>query len=439
VTSWADHAILWQVYPLGFTGAEREALPAHEPVRHRLRQLEAWLDYAVELGCNGLLLGPVFAAETHGYDTVDHFTIDPRLGDEDDFDALVAAADQRGLRLVLDGVFNHVGRGFPAFRAAVNGGPASPAARWFKRSPDGADYAVFEGHGHLIELDHDEPAVLSYVIEVMTHWLGRGAGGWRLDAAYAVPPAFWAKAVPAVREAFPGAWFLGEMIHGDYAAYANEGGLDSITQYEVWKAIWSSLNDGNFYELGHALGRHTMFLDSFDDERLPQTFVGNHDVTRLATALHDDRHFGHALAILMCVGGVPSVYYGDEQGFRGLKEHREGGDDEIRPAFPASPADLLPDGWRYYRLHQRLIGFRRRHPWLVRARSVGEYMERTALALRLRGEGDGEQVLLLLNVGDEACRFPVDVTGLSVAESADAGAAVSDPLLVPAHSWTVLA
>jgi cyclomaltodextrinase len=444
VTTWADHAILWHVYPLGFAGAERAALPAHAPVRHRLRHLEAWLDYAVELGCNGLLLGPVFAAETHGYDTIDHFKIDARLGDEGDFDALVAAADQRGLRLILDGVFNHVGREFPAFKAAVAGGPATPAARWFKRAKDGPGYAVFEGHGQLVELDHDEPAVLSYVIEVMTYWLGRGAGGWRLDAAYAVPPGFWAKVIPAVRAAFPGAWFLGEMIHGDYAAYAAEAGLDSITQYEVWKAIWSSLNDRNFYELDHALGRHNAFLDSFDNDAfdhggLPQTFVGNHDVTRLATILNDDRHFGHALAVLCCIGGVPSVYYGDEQGFRGLKEDREGGDDAIRPAFPASPADLSPDGWRYYRLHQRLIGFRRRHPWLVRARTAHEHLEPSALALRLRGEGDGEQALLLLNTGDAEFRFPVDAGGLSVAETAEPGAVMADPLLVPPHSWAILA
>ena len=425
------------MYPLGFTGAERSALPAGQPARHRLRHLEAWLDYAVELGCNGLLLGPVFAAQTHGYDTVDHFRIDSRLGDDDDFDALVSAADQRGLRLILDGVFNHVGREFPPFTAAVAGGPATPAARWFRRTADGSDYAVFEGHGQLVELDHDEPAVLSYVIEVMTHWLGRGAGGWRLDAAYAVPPSFWAKVVPAVREAFPGAWFLGEMIHGDYAAYAAEAGLDSITQYEVWKAIWSSLNDRNFYELDHALGRHNAFMDG----ELAQTFVGNHDVTRLASALNDERHFSHALAVLFCVGGVPSVYYGDEQGFRGLKEHREGGDDEIRPAFPATPAGLLPDGWRYYRLHQRLIGFRRRHPWLVRARSVAEHLEPSALALRLRGEAGGEQALLLLNIGDAEVRFPVDAGGLSVAETGEAkrGREASDPLLVPAHSWTILA
>ena len=440
--------MLWHVYPLGFTGAERSALPALEPARHRLRQLEGWLDYATGLGCDGLLLGPVFAAETHGYDTVDHFRIDPRLGDAGDFDALVAAAGQRGLRLVLDGVFNHVGRAFPAFQAALKDGPGSPSARWFKRTADGADYAVFEGHGQLVELDHDEPAVLAYMIEVMTHWLGRGAGGWRLDAAYAVPPAVWAKVIPAVREAFPDAWFLGEMIHGDYAAYANEAGLDAVTQYEAWKAIWSSLNDRNFFELDHALGRHNAFLGSLDDGRLPQTFVGNHDVTRLATQLDDDRHFGHALALLMCIGGVPSVYYGDEQGFRGLKEHREGGDDAIRPAFPAAPADLPPGGWPYYRLHQRLIGFRRRHPWLVRARTEAAHLEQSALALRVRGERDREQALLLLNVGDTEFRFTVDIAGLNVAETSgitkagditEAGAAVADPLLVPAHGWTILA
>ncbi len=439
MASWADHAILWHVYPLGFTGAERVAVPAHEPARHRLGHLAAWLDYAVELGCNGLLLGPIFASRTHGYDTVDHFRIDPRLGDEDDFDALVTAASQRGMRLVLDGVFNHVGRGFPALRAAVHGGPGTPAARWFKRDHASGDFAVFEGHRQLVRFDHDEPAVLGYVIEVMNHWLGRGAGGWRLDAAYAVPPGFWSKALPAVRESFPGAWFLGEMIHGDYAAYATESGLDSITQYELWKAIWSSLNDRNFFELDHALRRHNDFLDDFADGVLPQTFAGNHDVTRLASRLTDERHVGHALAVLFCAAGVPSVYYGDEQAFRGVKEHREGGDDEIRPPFPASPTGLPPDGWHCYRLHQRLIGFRRRHPWLVRARSVTEHLVNHAIALRMAAPDGSGQVLLLLNAGDEPYRFPVGAGSLAPAQTFEAGAAPDDPLLVPAHSWTILA
>jgi len=324
VASWAEHAIWWHVYPLGFTGAEKTALDPGglggvvppgasrapgEPVRHRLGQLTAWLDYAVDLGCSGLLLGPVFAAETHGYDTVDHFEIDPRLGDQDDFDRLVAEAARRGLRIVLDGVFNHVGRSFPALAAALAGGPGSPAARWFRYDQDAGEYATFEGHHGLVVLDHEEPEVVDYVAQVMTYWLDRGAAGWRLDAAYAVPASFWAKVLPGVREAHPGAWFLGEVIHGDYAAYAADSGLDSITQYELWKAIWSSLNDPNFFELAWALERHNQVLDGV----MPQTFTGNHDVTRLASRLTDERHLGHALAVLLTAGGIPSIYYGDEQ------------------------------------------------------------------------------------------------------------------------------
>ena len=430
MTTWADHAIWWQLYPLGFVGAEQASLPDGEPVRHRLSLLGSWLDYAVELGCSGLLLGPVFAASTHGYDTVDHFRIDPRLGDEEDFAALAQACSRRGLRIVLDGVFNHVGRGFPAFRAALAG--SASAARWFRREPSG-EYARFEGHDLLVTLNHAEPEVQDYVAEVMRYWLDRGAAGWRLDAAYAVPSGFWRAVLPKVRASYPDAWFLGEMIHGDYAAYAAASGLDAITQYELWKSIWSSLNDRNLHELAWTLGRHNSFLDGTG----LQTFVGNHDVTRLASQLSDTRHIGHALAVLFTVGGIPSVYYGDEQAFRGVKEQRVGGDDEIRPAFPASPAGLLDAGWPVYRLHQRLIGFRRRHPWLVRARTSVEHLRNTALAYR-SSDPDGS-VLVLLNTGDEPYRFPVDPSGLVVAQTPEPGAAVGEPVLVPPHSWVILA
>ena len=367
MSGWAEHAIWWHVYPLGFTGA-LNAGPGH-----RLGQLVDWLDYAVELGASGLQLGPVFASESHGYDTVDHFRVDPRLGDDADFDALVAAARQRGLHLLLDGVFNHVGRGFDA------------PDHWFRRN-GGGERDVFEGHGGLLALDHDEPEVLDHVVRAMRHWLDRGVSGWRLDAAYAVPPAFWRK----VRDRLPDAWLVGEVIHGDYAAYLRDSGLDSVTQYELWKAIWSSLNDRNLFELAWALKRNNGILA----HGVPMTFVGNHDVTRVATRLADERHLGHALAVLFTVAGVPSVYYGDEQAFRGVKEDRAGGDDEIRPAFPATPAGLAPHGWPVYRLHQRLIGLRRRHPWLTRARTEPAHLTNTAAALASTAPDDVQQGLL---------------------------------------------
>ncbi|MEU4419812.1 alpha-amylase family glycosyl hydrolase [Actinoplanes sp. NPDC024001] len=400
--SWIDHAIWWHVYPLGFTGALHA-----EPGSHRLTRIVDWLDYAIELGVSGLQLGPIFASESHGYDTVDHFRVDPRLGDDADFDKLIAAARERGLRVILDGVFNHVGRGFPV----------PDRERWFRRTGPGPDdFAVFEGHSGLIELDHDEPEVLDHVVRVLSHWLDRGASGWRLDAAYAVPPAFWRAALERVRPRFPDAWFGGEVIHGDYTGYLRESTLDGITQYELWKAIWSSLNDGNLFELAWALDRHRDVLAA----GRPLTFVGNHDVTRLASRLDDERHLGHALAVLLTVGGVPSIYYGDEQAFRGVKEDRAGGDDAVRPEYPASPAGLAPYGWATYHLHQRLISVRRRHPWLARARTETLHLTNEAAAFACTDPDDAaNRLVLMLNVGDEPYRFP------------------SGTAEVPAHDWAI--
>jgi cyclomaltodextrinase / maltogenic alpha-amylase / neopullulanase len=416
VTSWPDHVVWWHVYPLGFTNA-LSAGPAH-----RLDQLIGWLDYAVELGSSGLQLGPIFASETHGYDTTDHFTIDPRLGDDADFDRLVMAARDRGLHVLLDGVFNHVGRRFAA------------PAHWYRRTASG-DLAVFEGHDALVALNHDEPEVLDHVVRVMNHWLDRGASGWRLDAAYAVPPAFWRAATDRVRPEHPDAWFTGEVIHGDYPTYLRDSGLDSVTQYELWKATWSSLNDRNLFELAWALDRHAAAVDA----GLPLTFLGNHDVTRIASQLTDARHVGHALAVLCTVGGAPSIYYGDEQGFLGIKEDRAGGDDAIRPAFPASPADLPAHGWPVYRLHQRLIGLRRRHPWLSHAHTTAVHLTNTTAAFASQTPDDPtRRIVTLLNVGDEPFTAPLDsIRPLRLLDSDTAGEGRTTDV-VPAHGWSIL-
>ncbi|MFO1028878.1 MAG: alpha-amylase family protein [Acetobacteraceae bacterium] len=439
-SAWIRHAIFWHVYPLGFTDAEPAALP-NGPVHHRLRHIIDWMDYAVRLGCSGLLLGPVFAASTHGYDTIDHFRIDSRLGDEADFDALIAAARARGLRVVLDGVFNHVGRAFGPFQSVLRDGPGSPACDWFRLTwPPGSQageepqYATFEGHHDLVALNHDSAAVRDYVARVMTYWLDRGASGWRLDAAYAVPPTFWASALPLVRQAHPDAWCVGEVIHGDYGGFVRDSTVDSVTQYELWKAIWSALNDRNLFELAWALDRHNGFLDAFS----PLTFVGNHDVTRLASQLDDTRHVAHALAILLTVGGVPCIYAGDEQGFRGVKEHRAGGDDAIRPAFPPTPDGLAPFGWPTYRLHQDLIGLRRRHPWLHSARTKALHVANHDMLLETRSpEG---RLIVASNVGDTVVVRPVP--GARVCLAGDGKLAADDTpdarLTVPGHGWAVL-
>ncbi|WP_328582300.1 alpha-amylase family glycosyl hydrolase [Streptomyces sp. NBC_00370] len=434
---WSEHAIWWHVYPLGFTGAESEALEPSAPAVPRLARLSGWLEYLRGLGCNGLALGPVFASETHGYDTVDHLRVDSRLGTEDDLRRLVDEASAQGVRVLLDGVFNHVGRGHPAFADVLAHGDASPYASWFHREPDGK-YRTFEGHHQLVALNHDEPAVADYVTEAMTYWLERGIAGWRLDAAYQVPVAFWRTVTDRVRARFPEAWLVGEVIHGDYAGFVKAGGLDSVTQYELWKALWSSLNDRNFYELSWSLDRHNALLETF----APQTFLGNHDVTRIASKLTDPRHLEHALVLLFTLGGVPSVYAGDEQAFQGVKEDRAGGDDAVRPAFPDDPAELAPYGAPVYRLHQLLIGLRRRHPWLVRARTSVTELSNTSLAYTVTdgpadGAADGARTLAVaLNLADE----PADLSLPSGAwqQLAGSGSVRADGVGLPGAGWIVV-
>lgn len=468
-----QHAILWQVYPLGFTGApvSRQAQDAAADGgadgSHSLDRLIPWLDYAVELGVSGLLLGPIFASQTHGYDTVDYFRLDPRLdggqgegSGEDSFDRLIREAHDRGLRVILDGVFNHVGRAFGPFQRALAEGASSNDFRLFRpvgetpADPLQQAFANFEGHDALVLLNHDEPAVASLVADVMNHWLDRGADGWRLDAAYAVPPAFWSRVLPQVRSGHPQAYVFGEVIHGDYVSIVSESGLDSVTQYELWKALWSSISDANFWELSAALERHNGFLEHF----APVTFVGNHDVTRLATAIADERHRAHALVALLTTGGTPTLYYGDEQGMRAAKEEREGGDDAVRPEFPVGgPADLPAEGWATYHLHQELIGLRRRHPWLHSARTrnltlTNEFFAYEASAQDAAqqapggsgtdgGAGAGEhsagggRLIVLLNLADVEAGQELPGEHTLVAGHATLSGSRAT---VPPHGWAVL-
>lgn len=376
MTHWSEHTIWWHVYPLGFTGAPVRPTDAERALTPRLDHITGQLDYLIKLGCNGLALGPIFSSVSHGYDTLDYFEIDPRLGTMTNFENLVAACKAKGIRLMLDGVFNHVGLGSP-YQHLV------------------AQDSVFEGHGDLPTLDHTNPATADLVAEVMSFWFAKGVDAWRLDAAYSVPILFWDSVIPRVKTQFPDSWFMGEVIHGDYPAFATA--MDSVTQYELWKAIWSSLKDNNFFELDWTLQRHNELLDKF----LPYTFIGNHDVTRIATQIGEPKA-ALALTILMTVGGTPAIYYGDELGHEGLKEEKLGGDDAVRTFFqPGANATL--------ELHQRLIAFRRRHPWLTHAKTQSLNLSNEQLSYRSSGP-QGEEILVHLNL-DGNPRAAIEVPG----------------------------
>ncbi|MBV7282495.1 alpha-amylase family glycosyl hydrolase [Corynebacterium sp. TAE3-ERU30] len=364
--------IIWQIYPLGFTGAPVRPSEGERETTPRLRHICNWLDYAAEIGADTILLNPIFESATHGYDTIDHRKIDTRLGTDEDFDHLVKVCREKNLELVLDGVFNHVAESHELATAGhVSGGD-------------------FEGHSDLLELDHSSPEVEDYVVDVMCHWLERGISGWRLDAVYATDPEFFARVTTRVRERFPHAWFVGEMIHGDYNDYVAKAHLDSITQYELWKAIWSSIKDRNFYELEWTLKRNAELTFT------PMTFVGNHDTTRIASQVGEH---GAAIAavLLYTLPGIPAIYYGDEQGFTGVKEERVGGDDAVRPTVPGSPEELHEIGKWMYALHEQLGRRRQAQPWIKDAQVEITDIDNAVLAYRVFDENNSMNVRVELD------------------------------------------
>ena len=415
---WVDTVVWWHLYPLGFVGAERTAAEHADhggEVVHRLTRVTGWLDYLLQLGANGLLLGPVLASTSHGYDTLDHYRVDPRLGDEDDLRELIAHARGKGIRVAFDGVFNHVSEDHEIVRRALapDATPQDRAwLRWVGEYPRG-----FEGNLDLVELDLAHPPVQDYVVDVMSHWLDAGVDAWRLDAAFAPGADVWRPILDRVRERHPDAWILGEVIQGDYVDFVRRSGMHSVTQYELWKAVWSSLNDVNLHELAWALTRHADFCTAFR----PQTFVGNHDVTRIASKLTDGRHVGTAAALALLLPGVPSVYAGDEQGFTGEKLDQPLGDDSVRPPFPDSPDELLPHGRALLEEHQRIIHLRRTHPWITTATATARDVTDATAAIDLVGTEDGQRLTLALNLTDEQVTL----------------AGTHADLAVPAHGWAL--
>jgi len=402
--TWAKTAIWWSVYPLGACGAPiwTDDTPG---IHHRLPRLEAWLDHIIELGCNGLALGPIWASTTHGYDIEDHSRLDPRLGDDQDFDHLVASCHAKGIRVMLDGVFNHVSADHEWVRQVIRSGWEAPAARMLKADPaDAQGLARFEGHDCLVELDHSHPEVAEYVVGIMNQWLDRGADGWRLDAAYRVPHAFWAEVLPRVRAAHPDVWVMAEILHGDYATIAEETGVDSITQYELWKAIWSSLKDDNPHELMWAIERN----QATQGHETPWTFISNHDVTRIFSQVGP--HLAHeALGILMTLSGTPALYYGDEWGWTGVKEDRAGGDDALRPELPDTPQPRTDEEAETQRLTQLAIHIRRTHPWLVDGSTTIVDYAHDRLVWRTVKDEDWIQAELV--TGSTHCLTIIDRTG----------------------------
>lgn len=325
--AWYDEAIFYHIYPLGLTGAPKEN-PYGEAV-HRLNTLIPWIAHCRKIGCNALYIGPLFESVGHGYETTDYKKLDSRLGDNSDLTAFVKACHKQGIRVVLDGVFNHVGRDFFAFRDLKQNREGSSYRDWFcnvnfwgnNEYNDGFSYDNWGGYNLLVKLNQRNPAVRDYICDVIRFWVKEfDIDGIRLDAADVLDFEFMRALRGVAGEVKPEFWLMGEVIHGDYTRWVNEGTLHSVTNYHLHKALYSGHNDHNYFEIAHTVTRLYGMGGNRPDGLKLYNFVDNHDVERIYTKLNQKAHYTPVHVLLYTLPGVPSIYYGSEFGIEGKKE-----------------------------------------------------------------------------------------------------------------------
>ena len=333
--AWYDEAVFYHIYPLGLTGAPKENSYG-EPV-HRLNTLLPWIGHIKEIGCNALYIGPLFESVGHGYETTDYKKLDTRLGTNEDLTNFVAECHKQGIRVILDGVFNHTGRDFFAFQDIKQNRENSQYKDWYcdvnfwgnNSYNDGFSYANWGGYDLLVKLNQKNPAVKDYICDVIRFWVSEfDIDGIRLDAADVMDFEYMKALRNVANEVKPDFWLMGEVIHGDYSRWANDGTLHSVTNYMLHKALYSAHNDHNYFEVAHTI---KYVNDMVGNNLKLYTFVDNHDVERIYTKLNNKAHFEPVHIMLYTLPGIPSLYYGSEFGIEGRKDRYS--DDSLRPAL----------------------------------------------------------------------------------------------------------
>ena len=334
---WAYEGIFYQIYPIGFCGA-----PTANDGKtvSRILKLKDWSSYLESLGISSILLNPIFESDNHGYDTRDYKKIDCRLGTNEDFAEVCKDLHAHNVKIVLDGVFNHVGRGFWAFKDVQEKKWDSPYKDWFCINFDGNScyndgfwYEGWEGHFELVKLNLANSAVVDYLLECVKGWIDEfDIDGLRLDVAYCLDRNFMKRLRSFCQELKPDFALIGEVLFGDYNQIVNDEMLHSCTNYECYKGIYSSFNSMNMFEIAHSLNRQygPEQWCIYRGKHL-LSFVDNHDVTRIASILTNKNHLPLTYGLLLGMPGVPCIYYGSEWGEEGVKAPNN--DYALRPCF----------------------------------------------------------------------------------------------------------
>ncbi len=419
---WLQDAIFYQIFPDRFARGN----PANNPPNVQrwgatptiwefqggdLRGIIQRFDYLLDLGINAIYLNPIFQSPSnHRYNTTDYYKIDPKLGDMHDFEALLSVAHSNNVRVILDGVFNHVGRSFFAFTDILENGEHSPYKDWFHIHKFPLDpYTPGEAHTYegwwklksLPKFNTDNPKVRQHILDVARYWLERGTDGWRLDVPNEIDDdSFWAEFRQVVKNANRDAGLIGEIWTVD-PRWANDTHFDGLMNYPIRDALLACFT-GQETILQFADKVEAMFkVYPRDNLYAMYVLLGSHDVERLMTMLGNDLNkVKLAFLFQFAYPGAPAIYYGDEVGLEGGK------DPDSRRAFPWDPAEWKGDLRIWV---QSLIALRKGRASLRR----GEYLrlrvdEADGLYVFMRALGE-EKTLVALNVSEKTAnvQFPV--------------------------------
>ena len=404
--AWYDSAVFYHIYPLGLCGCPHDN--TDETVGSHFDKLNEWAEHAHRIGCNAIYIGPLFESGSHGYDTIDYRMVDKRLGTNDDFKAFVANCHNMGMKVIVDGVFNHTGRGFFAFQDVLKNRENSPYCSWYcnlnfwgnNEYNDGFSYDNWGGHNLLVNLNMWNQDVKNYHFDTVRFWVNEfDIDGIRLDAADVLDFGFMHDLRGVADSLKPEFWLMGEVIHGDYSRWANEGMLHSVTNYELHKGLFSGHNDHNYFEIAHSIKR---LLGIVGKNLRLYTFTDNHDVARIYSKLNNKQHMFNVALLQYTVPGIPSIYYGSEFGIEGDKNRDS--DWNLRPDLNLADfneMDELPH------LFTKLGKLKQRFPELT----YGEYQELflTTRQFAFARVLNGKAVVTALNNDDNPAHMEINL------------------------------
>lgn len=406
MSNWINEAIIYHIYTLGFCGATEQN---SEDVicTHKIKKVLDWIEHLQVLGVNTILFGPLFESTSHGYDTSDYYKLDKRLGMNEDFKGVCKKLHEAGFRILLDGVFNHVGRDFFAFKDLQEKREASKYKDWFCNvnfrgsSPygDSFSYEAWEGHYNLVKLNLWNQEVRDYLFSAVKMWIKEfEIDGLRLDVAYCIDEGFLGELRQFVDTQKEDFWLMGEMIHGDYSRLAKPGLLHSTTNYECYKGIYSSHNDKNYFEINYSMTR-LLGRGGLCEKVKLYNFVDNHDVERIGSILKERRHLQNVYTLLLTMPGIPSIYYGSEWGIEGRKV--KGTDKSLRPELDIDK--MLEQDQRLVKHISKLSAIRKQYPALQKG-NYEQIVVRNQQLIFARSLGD-ETVYTVLNLQDETVQL----------------------------------